>query len=71
MLRKPGTKLFPAGKLTQQTSAARHVCATAIGRLFITDKSTKQRFLIDTGSDFCMLLRKLIPQRRERVNYDL
>jgi cleavage and polyadenylation specificity factor subunit 1 len=37
----------------------------------ITDKSTKQRFLIDTGSDLCEYPRMLIPQRRERVNYDL
>jgi hypothetical protein len=32
---------------------------------------TKQRFLIGTGSDFCMYSRKLIPQRRKSVNYDL
>jgi hypothetical protein len=59
------------GKLTQQTSAAAHVCATATGRLFITVRSTKQRFLIDTDLDFCVYPIKLIPQRRERVNYDL
>jgi hypothetical protein len=59
------------GKLTQQTAPAAHVCTIATGRLFVTDKSSKQRFLIDTGSDFCVFPRKLIPQRRERVNYDL
>jgi hypothetical protein len=38
-----------------------NVCAAATGHLFITDKSTKQRFLIDTGSDLCVFSRKLIP----------
>jgi hypothetical protein len=52
-------------------SVAANVCTRATGRLFITDKSTKQRFLIDTGSDLCAYPRKLIPQRRKRVNYDL
>jgi hypothetical protein len=32
--------------------------------------STKQKFLIDTGTDRCVFPRKLIPQRKERVNYD-
>jgi hypothetical protein len=50
---------------------AANVCTTATGRLFITDKSTKQRFQIDTGSNLCVYPRKLIPQRRERVNYNL
>jgi cleavage and polyadenylation specificity factor subunit 1 len=38
---------------------------------FITDKVTKLRFLIDTGSDLYVYPCKLIPQRRTRVNYDL
>jgi hypothetical protein len=51
--------------------AAAHVCTAATGRLFVTYKSSKLRFLIDTDPDFCMFPRKLIPQRRERVNYNL
>jgi hypothetical protein len=35
----------------QPAAAAEHVCNTATGRLFISDKSTKQRFLIDMGSN--------------------
>jgi hypothetical protein len=31
----------------------------------------KQQFLIDTGSGLCVFPSKLIPQSRERVNYDL
>jgi hypothetical protein len=53
------------------TSEAVHVCITKTCRLFTTDKVTKLRFLIDTGSDLCVYPRKLIPQRRTRVNYDL
>jgi hypothetical protein len=50
---------------------AAYVSTTATGRLFITDKSTKQQILIDTGSDLCVFPCKLTPQRMERVNYDL
>jgi hypothetical protein len=56
---------------SKQTSAAANVCTTPTGRLFVTDRSSRQRFLIDTGSDLCVFPRKLIPQHRERVNYDL
>jgi hypothetical protein len=35
------------------------------------DRISKRRFLIDTGSDLCVYRRKLIPRRREHVNYDL
>jgi hypothetical protein len=36
--------------------------STASGCPFITYKSSKRRFLIDTGSDLCVFPRKLIPQ---------
>jgi hypothetical protein len=52
-------------------SAATHICTTSTGRLFITDKTSKRRFLIDTGSDLCVFPRKLVPQRKSRVNYDI
>jgi cleavage and polyadenylation specificity factor subunit 1 len=52
-------------------SAAANVCTTHTGRIFIIDKTSKFRFLIDTGSDLCVFPRKLVPQRRERVNYEL
>jgi hypothetical protein len=41
------------------------------GRLFITDRVSKLRFLIDTGSDLCVFPRKLIPGPQERTSYDL
>jgi hypothetical protein len=60
-------QLPPAGKLTRQTSTAAHVCTPNNGHLFITDRSSKQRFLVDAGSDLCVYPRKLIPQYREPV----
>jgi hypothetical protein len=57
--------LPPAGKPQQQTSPAADACTTSTGR------SSKHRFLLDTGSDLCVFPRKLVPGRKERVNYDL
>jgi hypothetical protein len=58
-------------KLPQRTSTAAHVCATTTDRLFIKDRISKRQFLIDTGSHLCVYPRRLIPRRKERVNYDL
>jgi hypothetical protein len=58
-------------KSTQQTSPAADVCTTTRGRPFITVRSSKRQFLVDTGSDLCVYPRRLIPRRRERTNYDL
>jgi hypothetical protein len=44
---------------------------SAHGRLFITDRSSKRQFLVDTGSDLCVYPRRLVPRRKERVNYNL
>jgi hypothetical protein len=63
--------LPPAGKLEQQTLMAADFCTTNIDRLFIKDRRSKQRFLVDTGSDLCVFPRKLVPGRQERVNYGL
>jgi hypothetical protein len=54
----------------QQTSPAAHV-SSMTGRLFITDKSCKLQFLVDTGSDLCVYPRRLVPRRKERANCDL
>jgi hypothetical protein len=50
---------------------AAHVCATTTGRLFVTDRISNRQFLVDTGPDLCMYPRRLIPRRKEWVNYDL
>jgi hypothetical protein len=64
-------QLQESGKLTLQASSAAHSCTPNNVRLFITDKFSKHQFLIDTGSDLCVFPRKLVPQRRSTVNYDL
>jgi hypothetical protein len=63
-------RLPPTGKLTQRTSAAAHVCTPKNGHL-VTDRTSKWWFLVTTGSDLCVYPRRLIPQHRECVNYDL
>jgi hypothetical protein len=53
----PGTKVYaalrlpPAEKLRQRPSTAAHVCTPSNGRLFVTDRISKRRFLVDIGSD--------------------
>jgi hypothetical protein len=63
--------LPPAGKLAQQALTAAHVCTVITSRLFVTDRLSKRQFLVDTGSDLCVFLRKFTSRRKERVNYDL
>ena len=67
----PRERLPPAGKLHQRTLTAANVCTTSSGRLFISDRITKQRYLVDTGSDLCVFPRKLLLGRRERTDYTL
>jgi cleavage and polyadenylation specificity factor subunit 1 len=61
----------PAGKLHQWTLTAANVCTTSSGRLFITDRITKQRYLVDMGSELCVFPRKPLPGRWERTDYSL
>jgi hypothetical protein len=63
--------LPPVEKLTQPTSKAAHVCNTITGRLFITDRLNKRKFLVDTGFDLCVYPRRFIQRSTEQVNYDL
>jgi hypothetical protein len=64
-------RLSPAGKLTQRTSTATHVCATTTDRLFVTDRISKRQFPNDTDCDLCAYPNRLIPRRKEWVNYNL
>ena len=50
---------------------AADACSTPPGRLFITDRVSTLRFLVDTGSDLCVFPRRLVPGRREHTSYDL
>ena len=45
------TGMQQSGKRSQQTIAAATVFTTNSGRLFITDRLTKQQYLVYTGSD--------------------
>jgi hypothetical protein len=67
------TSLFlPAsGKQPKQALMAANACSTPAGRLFITDRETKLRFLVDTGSDLCVFRRKLVLGPNERTSYQL
>jgi hypothetical protein len=60
-----------AGKLHQRMLTAANVCTTSCGCLFITDRISKQRYLVDTASDLCVFPRKLLPGRRDRTDYTL
>lgn len=46
-------------------------CPTSPGRLFVTDRSTKTQFLVDTGSDLCVLPRSQLRERRAPTSYQL
>ena len=48
-----------------------NVCTTSSGRLFVMDRNTKQRYLVDTGSDLCVFPTRLLPKSRERTDYTL
>ena len=61
----------PAGKLHQQALTAPNVCTTSSGRLFVTNRISKQRYLVDIGSYLCVFPRKLLPGRREHMDYTL
>ena len=50
---------------------AADACSSNSSRLFITDRVSNVRFLFDTGSDLCVVPRRLVPGRKKRTSYDL
>ena len=60
-----------AGKHQRQALMAADACPQTTGRLFITDRVSNMRFLVDTGSDLCVIPQKNVPGRRERTSNDL
>ena len=46
-------------------------CTTSSGRLFIMDRNSKQRYLVDIGSDLCVFPRRLLQGHWERTDYTL
>lgn len=45
--------------------------SAATGRLFVTDRSSKTQFLVDTGSDLCVFPRSALRDRRTQSDYKL
>ncbi|XP_013138906.1 PREDICTED: uncharacterized protein LOC106103646 [Papilio polytes] len=41
------------------------------GRLFVTDRRSNTRFLVDTGSDICVYPRAALRERRQKTNFVL
>lgn len=62
------------GKLREQSVAAATDCGTNVThgrRIFVTDRVTKRRFLIDTGSDLCCYPRHWLLEKRHPSDYEL
>lgn len=45
--------------------------SSSTGRLFVTDRSSKMQFLVDTGSDLCVFPRSALRERRSKTDYSL
>jgi hypothetical protein len=56
----------PAG---QSLMAAGDTCPETSRRLFLREKPSGICFLIDTGADICVFLRKLVPGRLQKSDY--
>ena len=54
------TKLTPAANLHQQSLTLANIFPTISSRLFVTNRVTKQRNLVDNGSVLWVFLRKLL-----------
>jgi hypothetical protein len=50
---------------------AADACSSPTGRLFITNRVSNLRFLVNTGTDLCVFPQKLIPGSKKRTSYDL
>lgn len=59
------------GKLQQQSVAATTDCSLASRRLFVTDRYSGRRFLIDTGSDLSCLPRRYSQGKKQPLPYEL
>jgi len=51
--------------------AADDISPATSRRLFVSDRSTKRHFLIDTGADVCVFSRSLLPGPRAKSSYEL
>ena len=58
-------------KLQRQSLVAVTDCPFPNNRLFVTDKSSKCQFLIDTGSDLCCFPKSLLKKRICHTSFEL
>jgi len=66
------TLYMDAGKPPGQSlMAASDTCPVTSRRLFVRDKGSGIRFLIDTGADICVFPRQLVPGRLRKSEYTL
>jgi hypothetical protein len=64
------TLLVDAGKpVGQSLMAASDTCPVTSRRLFVRDKASGIRFLVDTGADMCVFPRHLVPGRLQKSEY--
>lgn len=66
-----GTLSFRHGKLASPPAACAAVSAAGGHRLFVVDQESKQRFLVDSGSDLCCFPRRFLRGRHPESNYQL
>lgn len=59
------------GKPQKQFVEATDNCQGITSRLFITDRKSKIQYLIDTGSDLCVLPRRFLQRYKEPSDYKL
>lgn len=58
------------GKRPGQSVMAADDCRSS-GRLFVTDRRTRVRFLIDTESDLCVFPKSVLKERRNKTTFVL
>lgn len=59
------------GKLKGRPEVTANGCPSSTGRLFVTDRSSKIQFLVDTGSDLCVFPRSAVRTPCIKSKYDL
>jgi len=60
-----------AGKHGRQSLVAASNCTDSASRLYVTDRLTKMRFLVDTGADLWVYPRSRLRERQTRSSYEL
>jgi hypothetical protein len=59
------------GKQVEQVPEAATICSNTPNRLYVYDKNTQVKFLVDTGSDVCVFPRTRVKSSLPKRNYSL